>query len=270
MSIGIDSATVGALPRGGSGATGVGQWVGSLVVTTAPLNTLRGPQNTHPENDSNPRDMNPTLDVLFRVIGTEVSTDHGYALFSALSRVLETGNDRWMHGNPHIGLHTIRGVNLGNGKRLIDPNARIGLRLTSDLLPRSLKLAGKSIDLDGCKLRIGISQTRALSPATTLHCRIVTTRNGHQPARFDAEISRQSAALGIHGKVYRSPQNAGRSDGRDPSRRIFRVRDKRIVGYSMLATELTAKESIRLQEHGLGGRRRMGCGVFVPAGDANT
>ena len=207
--------------------------------------------------------MNPTLDVLFRVIGTEVPTDHGYALFSVLSRILETENDRWMHGNPQVGLHTIRGPGLGLGRRLIGPNARLGLRLPSDLLPRSLKLAGKSIDLDGCNLRIGVSETRALPPVATLHCRIVTTRNGHQPARFDAEIARQLATLGIRGKVLRSPENAGRTDGRDPSRRIFRVKDKRIVGYSVLATELTAEESIRLQERGLGGRRRMGCGVFV-------
>ena len=209
--------------------------------------------------------MNPTLDVLFRVIGPEVPADHGYALFSALSRILETEEDQWMHGNPHIGLHTIRGAPLGNGRRLIGPNARLGLRLPSDLLPRSLKLAGKSIDLDGCKLRIGISQTRALPPVATLHCRIVTTRNGQEPARFDAEIARQLAVLGIRGKVFRSPENAGRTDGRDPSRRIFRVKDKRIVGYSVLTTELTSEESIRLQERGLGGRRRMGCGVFLPA-----
>ena len=208
--------------------------------------------------------MNPTLDVLFRVIGPEVPTDHGYALFSALSRILETENDRWMHGNPQVGLHTICGVCLGNGRRLLGPNARIGLRLPSDLLPRSLKLAGKSIDLDGCKLRIGISQTRALPPVATLYCRIVTTRNGHEPARFDVEIARQLAALGIRGRVFRVPQSAQPPDGRDPSRRIVRVKGKRIVGYSMLATELTAEESIRLQERGLGGRRRMGCGVFVP------
>jgi hypothetical protein len=28
---------------------------------------------------------------------------------------------------------------------------------------------------------------------------------------------------------------------------------------------LTAAESLLVQEHGLGSRRRMGCGVFVPA-----
>ena len=40
----------------------------------------------------------------------------------------------------------------------------------------------------------------------------------------------------------------------------MRIRDKRVVGYAVLATGLTVEESIRLQEHGLGGRRRMGCG----------
>ena len=208
--------------------------------------------------------MNPILDILFRIIGTEVPSDHGYALYSALSRTLETEEDQWMHGNPHIGLHTIRGVRLGNGRRLIGPNARFGLRLPSDLLPRSLKLAGKSFDLDGCKLRVGVSETRALVPAATLHCRIATTKNGDDPVRFDAEIARQSAALGIQGRVFRVPKGSGGGDGREPSRRIVRVKNKRIVGYSVLATELTAEESILLQERGLGGRRRMGCGVFVP------
>ena len=85
--------------------------------------------------------MNPTLDILFCVTGTEVPTDHGYALFSALSRILEMKEDRWMHGNPHIGLHTIRGVHLGNCRRLIDRKARLGLRLHSDFLPRASRRA---------------------------------------------------------------------------------------------------------------------------------
>ncbi len=99
--------------------------------------------------------MTPVLDILFRAIGTEVPTDHGFALFGALSRILETEEDQWMHGNPHIGLHTVRGTSLGNGRILIGPNARLGLRLPHDLLPRSLKLAGKRLDLYGCKLRGG-------------------------------------------------------------------------------------------------------------------
>ena len=209
--------------------------------------------------------LNPTLDILFRVIGTEVPSDHGYALYAALSRILETEEDQWMHGNPHIGLHTLRGERLGNGRILVGRNARLGLRLPSDLLPRALKLAGKSLGLDGSRLRIGVSETRALAPARTLHCRIVTTKNGEYPARFDAEITRQSEALDIRGKVSRVPKASEGNEGHDPSRRIVRVKSKRIVGYSVIATELTAEESIRLQERGLGGRRKMGCGVFLPS-----
>lgn len=175
-----------------------------------------------------------------------------------------------MHGNPHIGLHTVRGVRTGNGRLIIGPNARLGLRLPSNLLPRCLKLAGKSLELDGCRLRVGVGEAQTVTPAATLHCRIVTTKNGHDPGRFDAEIARQCTALGIRDKVFRAPRVSGESDGRDPSRRIIHVKNKRIVGYAVLATELTAEESILLQERGLGGRRRMGCGVFVPlAGNKN-
>ena len=208
--------------------------------------------------------MTSVLDILFRVIGTEVPSDHGYALFGAVSRILESAGDRWLHGNPAIGLHTIRGTPSAPGRYRLGEDARFGLRLPSELVPRALKLAGRSIELDGCRLRIGVAQTRALVPATTMHCRIATTRNGHAPARFDAEIARQAAALDLHGRIFRVPRREPPSAERDPSRRVVRIRDKRVVGYALLATELTAAESIRLQERGLGGRRRMGCGVFVP------
>ena len=206
--------------------------------------------------------MHRTLDIYFRVIGADLPADHGYAL--VWRDFPHPGN-----GGRPLECTAIRvsactrfvARALGNGRRLIGPDARFGLRLPSDLLPRCLKLAGKSIDLDGYKLRIGVGQTRALVPAATLHCRIATTRNGDDPNRFDAEIGRQLAMLDIRGKVFRAPQIAGESGGRDPSRRIVRVKGKRIVGYAVLATELTAEESIRLQEHGLGGRRRMGCGA---------
>ena len=212
----------------------------------------------------------PILDILFRVTGTEAPADHGYALFGAISRILENSGDRWLHGNAAIGLHTIRGVPGAPGRYLLGEGSRFGLRLPPELVPRSLKLAGRRIELDGCRLRVGVAQTRALVPATTLRSRIVTTRNGIDPARFDAEIARQAAALDIHGRIFRVPRRDERaSAGRDPSRRVVRIRDKRVVGYALLATELTAEESIRLQERGLGGRRRMGCGVFVPVQGAS-
>ena len=48
-------------------------------------------------------------------------------------------------------------------------------------------------------------------------------------------------------------------------RRTLRIKEKEVVGYEVLVEGLTAEESILLQERGLGGRRHMGCGMFLPS-----
>ena len=101
-------------------------------------------------------------------------------------------------------------------------------------------------------VHVGVPQTTLLTPATALYAHRVTTRNGQDEERFDNEIRHQLETLGIHGKASRG------------KRRVFRIKDKTVVGHSLLVSELTAEESIRLQEAGLGGRRKMGCGVFLP------
>ncbi len=45
-------------------------------------------------------------------------------------------------------------------------------------------------------------------------------------------------------------------------RKTFQVHGKQVVGYSVLASGLNPEDSITLQENGLGGRRKMGCGFF--------
>ena len=192
------------------------------------------------------------VDLFFHVQGKEVPVDHGYALYSAISRILESGEEnKWLHNADNVGLLPIRGHYAGQGKLVLDQHARFGLRLPVNLIPKVLRLAGKRLDVDGEALRIGVSTTSALIPAPVLYAHIVTTKNGADESRFDAEIQRQLDALGSKGKPSRGP------------RRIVTIKDKKVVGYSLLVSELTAEESIRLQENGLGGRRKMGCGVFV-------
>jgi CRISPR-associated endonuclease/helicase Cas3 len=36
------------------------------------------------------------------------------------------------------------------------------------------------------------------------------------------------------------------------------------VGFGLKVRDLCDDDSIKLQERGLGGKRRMGCGIFVP------
>ncbi len=199
------------------------------------------------------QDNNHVVDLFFHVQGKEVPVDHGYSLYSAISRILESGDeDKWLHNADNVGLLPIRGHYAGQGKLMLDQHARFGLRLPVNLIPKVLRLAGKRLDVNGETLRVGVSTTSALIPAPVLYAHIVTTKNGADEGRFDAEIQRQLDTLNIKGKPTRGP------------RRIVTIKDKKVVGHSLLVNELTAEESIRLQEQGLGGRRKMGCGVFVP------
>lgn len=192
------------------------------------------------------------VDLVFPLRGEVIPLDHGYLLFSAISTLLDTSGDRWFHSTAEVGLHLVRGQYAGRDSLRLDSRSVLGIRLPARLIPKCLPLIGKSIQLADSSIRVGIAITHALLPASAVYARIVTTRNGHDETRFDAEIQRQLDVLGIHSKVTRG------------KRRALTIKDKTIVGHSLLITELTAEESIRLQEHGLGGRRKMGCGLFMP------
>jgi CRISPR-associated protein Cas6 len=192
------------------------------------------------------------IDLKFSVTGKQIPIDHGYALYAALSRLLDTSDDSWLHDNDDIGLHPIRGHYVGPGRLALAAHSKLTVRLPVGLIPHFLPLAGKTITVGDHNLRLGIPQPAALIPAPNLYAHLVTTKNGQDEARFDEEIARQLAALGVAGKPQRGP------------RRTFRIKDKRVVAHALLVTELTAEESIRLQDAGVGGRRKLGCGVFVP------
>jgi CRISPR-associated protein Cas6 len=196
--------------------------------------------------------MGDIIDIFFGVRGSHVSADHGYALYGAVARVLEAREDAWFHQSDQVGLHLLRGPYDRRGRLLLGPRARFGLRLPAAVIPKVLALAGKRLAVGGDTLRVGVPHVQALRPTAVLAARVVTTRNGQDERRFDREIARQLSGLGITALAIR---------GR---RRVVRIKDKTIVGYGVRVAGLNAAESLRLQEHGLGGPRKMGCGVFVP------
>jgi CRISPR-associated protein Cas6 len=199
-----------------------------------------------------------TTDLQFPLIATHaVPADHGYLLYSAVSRVLPE-----LHTENGYGIHPIRGQQLGGRTLQLTDRSRLTIRTDADQIARFLPLAGKALRLLDRTLRVGVPQVRPLAAATALRSRLVTIKlpealdlsADEAQEAFAAAVRRQLDALAV------SPEaqiHLGK-------RRTIRIKDKEIVGYEVLIEQLTAEESLSIQETGIGGRRKMGCGVFVP------
>lgn len=189
----------------------------------------------------------PHVDLAFRVMGATLPVDHGYALYSAINRLVPA-----LHDARDIGVHPIRGRYVGEGSLHLTPFSRLVIRLPDDRIRPFLQLAGKTLDVDGHRLSVGVPETRALRPAATLYSRLVTIKGFMEPEVFLEAAGRQLQEMGVT------------ADLRVGERRTLRVKDKQVVGFEVTALGLDAEDSVRLQDMGIGGRRRMGCGVFVP------
>jgi CRISPR-associated protein Cas6 len=194
--------------------------------------------------------------------------DHGYHLYSSVSMILPE-----IHADAQIGIHPIYGRLVGDRKLAITQSSRLVLRLPVDRLTDVLPLAGKTLDVGDGKIIVGVPNTQALVPAASLKSRLVIIKGFMEPEPFLEAVQRQLDGLEIRGRPSLvSTEDAVKTnvhrDGGTRSpwlRRTLRIRDKQIVGFALRVEGLTADESILLQEKGIGGRRRFGCGIFVPA-----
>ena len=125
-------------------------------------------------------------------------------------------------------------------------------RLPQDHVSLLLKLAGKQLQLNGQAIRLGAPQINLLQPSSALYARIVTIKGYTKPEAFTDAVCRKLNELGIRGEVVVGP------------RRVLKVGAHTIVGFGLAIHELSDDASMQLQEQGLGGRRKMGCGYFNP------
>jgi len=187
------------------------------------------------------------VDLTFRFNGSKLPVDHGYPLYAALNRLIPQ-----LHEDKDTGVHPIRGRFVGDGLLALSSTSRLVLRMPDERIKTYLKLAGKVLEVDGHRLCLGVPEIRALRPVVTLYSRLVTIKGFMEPELFLEAARRQVVQLGAQAELALG------------ERRTLRVKDKQVVGFEVLATGLSAEDSLKLQEKGLGGRRHLGCGIFVP------
>ena len=208
------------------------------------------------------------VDLIFAAQGDAIPRNHGYALYGAIARVVPA-----VHQAKDIGIFPINGSSTGDGTLLLTDRSMVRFRVSADRLPILLPLAGKAMELDGHRLRLGVPHVAALIPAPVLSSSLVLIKLADAgskeaggivtPDAFLAAARRKLVAMNIQAEPGIQKIRTGPRAGQ-ARRRVVRVKDQTHVGYAMIVQGLTAEESIRLQEEGLGGRRLMGCGLFLP------
>lgn len=208
------------------------------------------------------------VDVRFPIQGDKIPVDHGYQLFSALSHIVPS-----FHADDSVGVHPVSGNLLGDRLQSVDGRGSfLTIRIPAERVGQVLALAGKNLRVGGSSFRVGVPQTMALIPSARLYSRLVVIKGFMDPGPFLEAVQRQLDSLGVKGKpslveqphIERANRERGAGSRSPFLRRTIRIRDKEVVGFAVGIEELTAEESLTVQEQGIGGRRRFGCGVFIP------
>lgn len=186
------------------------------------------------------------VDVVFPVQGGSVPLDHGYQCFAALARRLPA-----LHGLGELGIFHLEGRPRSGG-RLDVSRGNLRLRGSTGNLALLFELAGAEVDVAGTRVRLGAPVARPLAPVPSLFARMVTIKNFTEIGPFTDAAYRQLEALGCKGELA-----VGR-------RRVVTVAKRKVVGFAVRVDHLEPGASLRLQAEGLGGRRHMGCGLFLP------
>lgn len=203
--------------------------------------------------------MNPfelCVELIFPLRGELLPADHGYGLYAALVHLFPEFREQ-----SDLSILTIPGIPDRQGKIFLTERSRLRIRVPIPKIPLVYPLAGKKIKIGVHEIHIGIPSISVLQAASTLKARIVTIKGREymEPNPFLAASKRQLDALGIVGQLS-IPLN------RDSqlSRKTIRIKNHTIVGFAVEVTGLSDEDSLKLQHYGCGGRRHLGCGVFVP------
>jgi CRISPR-associated protein Cas6 len=214
--------------------------------------------------------------VSFSLAGKQLPADHGYLLYSAISRATQRSISLTvregsasgtgvravsaLHKADWLAIELISGFPSGPGLiSLPDRGATLRLRIPADHYRDVLPLAGKRLDIGGHQIRLGLPVARLIEPAPSLYARVVTIKKFTEPEPFLEAVNRQLDSLDVKGTADLPRDEQGRY-----RRRIVTIHGKSVVGFSVAVHDLNNDDSLKLQSFGIGGRRAMGCGIFNP------
>jgi CRISPR-associated protein Cas6 len=200
------------------------------------------------------------VDILFAIDCRRLPVDHAYALHAALRDALP-----WIaEDRSGVAVHAIHVAGSQNGWErpehgsdqhlIVSRRTKLTLRVPKEHKDQLMEdLRNKTLEVSGCRLTVRAGKVRPLSKETTLFSRYVATLADQSEDSFLAWAVQELKGQGIRVRKALCGKTTPltRPDGPLHTR-------------SLMLADLSPAESVRLQQHGLGAHRQMGCGIFIP------
>lgn len=191
-------------------------------------------------------DPDAVVEAVFPLEGLTLPREHAQGLLDALTLQMP-----WLHDDGQAGVHPLKLVSGSGSQALLSRRTRLILRVYACRLDELKACEGTYLDVAGHTLRLGAVHLRALQPLATLYSYRVAAATGDESAFMQA-MEAELCALGVTGE---------RVCGK---RQVLMVNQQEMVTFSMMLHGLVPEQSLRIQQHGLGPHRLLGCGLFVP------
>ncbi|MBG1261443.1 type I-MYXAN CRISPR-associated protein Cas6/Cmx6 [Nostoc commune] len=198
--------------------------------------------------------------VTFKLRGAPIPLDNGYVIYSALSSICPS-----LHELKSIGIHPIAGIPTRNNLLELTAQSRLKIRIYHQQIPLIYPyLAGQAFHIGQNFYQLDIPDYKPLISSESVYSRLVIIKGFQDSNNFIEAVQRQLDNLGIQGKI----ELLTRQDG-TPQRRQLTINKEgkqfKVRGFGVKISELNPEDSLILQEQGIGGKRKMMCGIFVPA-----
>ena len=184
------------------------------------------------------------IDIAFDVKGSFVPAGYAFALWDEVVRCLP-----WLAAEEFAGILPLRAAASGENV-LLPQRAKLVLRLPIELAPQAGPLSGQELDVEGSTLQVGKAREKSLQPHPTLHAQLVESNSEEDV--FIADMADQLRDMEVACNLICG------------IRHTVTGAKQAVVGYSLVLHDLEPDASLQIQRTGLGGKRRYGCGIFVP------
>lgn len=205
------------------------------------------------QNKPNETD-NAIVDVSFKVNCKKISSDHAYDLFEAVLNKFPKIRDI-----NNLAIHSVYGAESGAGwerpetEIYLSKRTRFCIRTPVEYSKEFYKLDGEMLKIGKYEMTLSRPSTKNLIITDTLFCRTVVVENNANEEEFLQEVNSSLISMGINVKKMLCGKE-----------HFIKIPNKTLIGKTLLITDLEKKDSIKIQQLGIGIGKLYGCGIFLP------